>query len=166
MMSSFLEGIAGVVDPPFDVIKFEGDAVFALAGDEVAPRGAELIDLVGRCYIDFTERRAAATENWVCTCNACARKDGLDLKFVVHHGEYFIQVTGGQCEALGPDVNVAHRLLKNSAVEAVGSMGYGLFTEATVAALGLPLDDAAVVIEPVDGRPVRARVMAMSAIPG
>jgi Protein of unknown function (DUF2652) len=94
MMSRFLEGIASTIEPPLTVLKFEGDAAFAVAADDVTPRSAEMMDLIAGCYGDFVTRRAAAGQIWTCTCNACSRKETLDLKFVVHHGEYFIQTVG------------------------------------------------------------------------
>ncbi len=164
MMSRFLEGIASVIDPPFTLLKFEGDAAFAVAPDDISLRGAAMLDFIAGCYQDFVVRRAAAGQIWTCTCNACSRKETLDLKFVVHYGEYFIQVVGSQVEAVGPDVNVAHRLLKNSATDLVGSIGYGLFTEETVKALGLPLADAATLTETVDGeRHINTRVVPLPA---
>ena len=151
MMSSFLEGIASVIDPPFNVVKFEGDAAFAVAPDDITPRGVPMLDLISKCYEDFVDRRSAAGLIWTCTCNACSRRETLDLKFVVHHGEYFVQAVGSQIEVVGPDVNIAHRLLKNAAAELVGSLGYSLFTEATTEALALPLSDAASLTETIDG---------------
>lgn len=163
MMSRFLEGIASVIDPPFTLLKFEGDAAFAIAPDDISPRGTQMLDVIAGCYQDFVDRLAAAGEIWTCTCNACSRKETLDLKFVVHYGEYFIQVVGSQVEAFGPDVNIAHRLLKNSATDLVGPIGYSLFTEETVNALDLPLADAATLTETVDGeRHINTRVIPLS----
>ena len=160
MMSSFLEGIASVIDPPFNLVKFEGDAAFAVAPDDITPRGAPMLDFIRKCYEDFVDRRSAAGLIWTCTCSACSRKETLDLKFVIHHGEYFVQAVGSQIEAVGPDVNIAHRLLKNAAADLVGSVGYSLFTEATMDALALPLTDAASLTEIIDGkRPITARVI-------
>ena len=79
---------------------------------------------------------------------------------MVHHGEYFVQAVGSQIEVVGPDVNIAHRLLKNAAAELVGSLGYSLFTDVTTDALALPLTDAASMTETVDGdQPIATRVI-------
>ncbi len=119
-----------------------------------------MLDLISKCYEDFVDRRSAAGRIWTCTCNACSRRETLDLKFVVHHGEYFVQTVGSQIEVVGPDVNIAHRLLKNAAAELVGSLGYGLFTEATTDALFLPLTDAASLTGIIDGeQPIATRVI-------
>lgn len=151
MMSSFLQGIASTIDPPFWIVKFEGDAVFAVAEESFTPRGRVMIDLIGDCYRDFVARRDAAGLIWTCTCAACSGKGTLDLKFIIHHGEFFVQTIGTQVEAVGPDVNIAHRLLKNGAVEAVHSHAYALFTSSATDDLGLMLSEAVPLIETIDG---------------
>lgn len=160
MMASLLEGIADRVDPPFTVVKFEGDAAFAIALNDTTPSGEEMIHCVHDCYDDFAKRRSAASEVWTCNCDACSREKALDLKFIVHYGEVFLQQMGRQVDAVGPEINVAHRLLKNNATELVASSGYALFTDEAVDALELPLDGAARLDETVDdGRVVTARVI-------
>jgi class 3 adenylate cyclase len=164
MMAGLLEGIATRVDPPFTVLKFEGDAAFAVAADGSTPTGQRMLDCVDACYDDFTERRAAAGELWTCTCDACSRSETLDLKFIVHHGEFYVHQVGGRVEAVGPAINVAHRLLKNNAAAIVGTTGYALFTDEAVAALELPLAAAARLTEIVDdGRDIGARVVPLPA---
>lgn len=163
MMSGFLEGIASTLDPPMSVLKFEGDAAFAICTHEATPQGSQMMRLIEGCYSDFRSRLAAADQVWTCTCDACSRKDNLDLKFVVHHGGYYIQAVGRQVEAVGPEVNVAHRLLKTRAAEAVRTSGYALFTREAIDALDLDLEHAAQVNETVDdGRLIEARVVALS----
>jgi class 3 adenylate cyclase len=165
LMSSLLDGIASAVDPPFTLVKFEGDAVFAVGRDGVAPRGAAMLDCVMACYRDFVARRDEEGVTWTtCTCGACSRRGTLELKFVVHHGEFFVQPVGTHVDVLGPDVIVAHRLLKNGAADLVGSSAYGLFTEAVTNALALPLSDAMISTESVDGVEITARVVPLAVI--
>jgi Protein of unknown function (DUF2652) len=151
LMSNLLGGIVQQIEPPFTFVKFEGDAVFALVEDGSAPRGADFVGYITACYTEFTDRLDEAGLTWTCTCNACEVKKTLDLKFVVHHGSYFVQAIGSQIEVLGPDVTVAHRLMKNSAVEQVGSRAYALFTEAAETALDLQLGDGVRFTEQVEG---------------
>lgn len=162
MMASLLEGIAERVEPPFTALKFEGDAVFAVATDDTTPAGEAMIDCVRACYSDFTDRRSAAGEVWTCTCDACSGEKTLDLKFIVHHGEFFVQQVGRQIEAVGPEVNVAHRLLKNKAASLIGGSGYALFTTDSIEALDLALGEAIGLEEELDDqRHVSARVIAL-----
>lgn len=163
-ISGLLDGIATRVDPPFTFVKFEGDAVFAVAPGDVAPQAKEMLDCVEGCYRDFVERLAEARVVWTCTCNACSRQNTLDLKFVIHHGDYFVQAIGPRVDVLGPDVTIAHRLLKNSAASEVGSTAYALYTDAAVDALALPLSGAKTLNEAIEGmQPVSARVIPLTA---
>ena len=82
-----------------------------------------------------------------CECNACRRIPDLDLKVLIHFGEYLRQDVGGIAELLGSDVNLAHRLLKNHISEATGWRAYLLFTEQSVAHLGVSLPEAHAQIE-------------------
>ena len=53
----------------------------------------------------------------------------LDLKFMVHFGDYVIQNVAGIKDLLGTDVNLIHRLMKNHVAESKGWMSYALFTK-------------------------------------
>ena len=163
LMSSLLDGISTCIDPPFSLVKFEGDAVFAVANADVAPEHEAMLERVDACYHDFVERRAKAGLVWTCTCDACSKKDTLDLKFVVHYGEYFVQTIGSHVEVLGPDVTIAHRLLKNTAAAEVGSVAYALYTQAAAKALDLPLAGAKAIEETIEGmQSVTTRVIPLS----
>lgn len=143
LMSSLLDGIVSTVVPPFTLSKLEGDAVFVFADtDEGAPRGQEVVDIVGRSYAEFRRRLAEAGETMTCTCGTCSRASVLDLKFILHAGRFVVQDTAGSRELVGADVVLAHRLLKNSATDAVGRRAYLLMTEAAAASLGIPTDGA------------------------
>lgn len=143
LMSSLLDGIVERVVPPFTLAKIEGDAVFVFgAGTDAVPRGEALLDCVRACYAEFQSRRAQAGEIWTCTCNACVRAASLDLKFVLHAGRYVLQEIAGSRELSGPDVVMAHRLLKNGAAEVVGSGAYLLLSAAAASSLEVPVADA------------------------
>nr|MBA3630783.1 DUF2652 domain-containing protein [Actinomycetota bacterium] len=63
-------------------------------------------------------------------------------KFVLHHGEYIIQSIAGHQELLGPDVTVAHLLIKNHVTDHIGRAAYALFTESATAHLQVSLEHA------------------------
>jgi hypothetical protein len=143
LVSSLLDGIIERVVPPFTLSKVEGDAVFAFArDDEDLPRGAALLDCLSACYRSFRDRLEGAKEIWMCRCAACARVDGLDLKFVLHAGGYVVQSIGGGRELVGPEVVMAHRLLKNHAAEIIGHSAYALITEVAASRLAVPAGGA------------------------
>lgn len=147
VISSLLDGIVQCLVPPFTLSKLEGDAVFAYAtGDEV-PRGQALLDLIGTCYAGFRERVGTANSIWPCSCEACAQIHQLELKFVVHAGRFVIQSIAGRPELVGPEIVVAHRLLKSSAAEAVGQAAFLLITDAATEWLDVPADGSVPVVE-------------------
>ena len=118
------------------VNKLEGDAAFGYALDGELD-GSMLLDSIEECYFGFRRRLRGIEHSTNCSCNACAKAPELNLKFVVHHGEFIRRTSGRGEELTGHDVILVHRLLKNSASEALGLMGYALCTEACVNALGI-----------------------------
>jgi hypothetical protein len=143
MLSSLLDGIVGRIAPPFSLSKLEGDAVFAYATDATElPRGAGMLACLADCYTDFQERLVTAHGIWTCDCGACARSDALDLKFVLHTGSFVIQSIAGRQELVGPDVVMAHRLLKSRAAEVAERRSYALITAAAAAWFEIPGEDA------------------------
>ena len=158
VISSLLDGIVQRLVPPFTLSKLEGDAVFVYATDDSSPRGRALLDRIGACYAGFRERVATAQSVWPCECEACRRIDQLDLKFVLHAGTFVIQPIAGHDELVGPEVVVAHRLLKSRAADAVGQAAFALVTDAASELLDVPADGGVPVVEecepspPVSGR--------------
>lgn len=94
------------------VANIEGDCLFLYrAGRE--PTG-ELLSHVTALYEDFRGRITDVAARSTCQCGACSRTNDLTLKFIVHAGEFDTQKIGNREELIGPEVVVAHRLLKNS----------------------------------------------------
>jgi hypothetical protein len=157
-----LDGIVERLVPPFTLSKLEGDAVFAYSdGSTPVPRGQEALDCLDECYEDFRRRLEHARDRAECWCDACMTLDLLDLKFVVHAGVFVIQDIAGQRELVGPQVVVAHRLLKSRAPELVGHNGYALVTDAAADALEIPGEGAVELVETYDDATVSARVFAL-----
>jgi hypothetical protein len=143
LVSSLLDAIVGRLAPPFTLSKLEGDAVFAYAtSDADVPRGEELLACLGACYAAFRRLLADAHGVWTCRCAACMRIDQLELKFIVHAGAFVIQSIAGTAELVGPEVVMAHRLLKNDAASALGTGAYALLTAPAAERLGVPVDEA------------------------
>lgn len=143
LMSSLLDGIVQSVTPYFTLSKLEGDAVFAFArsGPDV-PHGEDILECIRACYATFRAQLADVGVVWTCRCDQCSIANGLDLKFVLHAGNFIIQEIGGNPELTGTDVVMAHLLLKSQAAEAVGSHAYALFTESAVDELAVPVGSA------------------------
>jgi hypothetical protein len=162
ILSGVLDGIVGRLVPPFTLSKLEGDAVFAYAdGTNPLPRGQAALDCISACYTDFRRRVDDARATYTCSCDACSRIDLLELKFVLHAGTFVIQEIAGHREVVGPEVVVAHRLLKSRAAELIGHSAYALVTDAASTALGIPDEDAVELVESYDDHSVNARVFAL-----
>jgi hypothetical protein len=124
------------LDPVINVNKVEGDAAFGYALDGELD-ATMLLDAVEECYFAFRGRLRGIEHAVSCTCPACTKVTDLDLKFVVHHGEFVRRASPRGEELTGNDVIVVHRLLKHGVTAALGLRAYALFTEACVEALGL-----------------------------
>lgn len=148
LVSSLLDGIITGVVPPFALAKLEGDAVFAYAlSAEGMPRGEDVLGCLRACYAAFRRRLEGARAVWSCRCDACARVESLDLKFVLHAGPFVVAPMGGGQELVGAEVVAVHRLLKNGAAAVVGSQAYALITDAAAAMLEVPRRDAVPLVE-------------------
>jgi len=128
ILSELLEVIILSLKPQLIIHKIEGDAVFAYAAENEIPRGESLFDLTEATYVAFRDKREAAHRRTTCTCQACRAIPTLDLKFVAHHGDYFVQDIMGTKELVGTDVNLIHRLLKNHLAETTSWKAYAMFT--------------------------------------
>jgi len=163
LLTSLLDGIVGRIAPPFTLSKLEGDAVFAFAAEgELGVRGQSVVDCLTACYEAYRARLDAARQVMACTCDACASIGGLELKFVLHHGEYVLQSIAGHQELLGPDVTISHLLLKNHVADLIGRSAYALVTESAAAHLDVPLERAVPITEQYEHyAPVRASVLTL-----
>lgn len=139
VLGELLQGLIDGLSPDFELVKVEGDAVFGTASaDTLDGRGTAVVDLLGEVYRQFIARRDVLRVTAVDDkCTECFAVAGLDLKAVLHRGFAVRQPIGGSPDLVGPAVNVAHRLLKNTVRDRIGSRAYVLVTEAAARALDL-----------------------------
>jgi Protein of unknown function (DUF2652) len=128
------EVVAGLI-PPLKLAAIEGDAVFAYGPVD---RGETVLEAVETTYVAFLRLRDVMHTRTTCPCNACRQIGSLDLKFLVHHGEYTLQGLTGTPNPIGSDVNLVHRLLKNTVGAETGWAAYVLLTQAALDAVGVP----------------------------
>ena len=147
ILSELLETIIGRMTKLLTLSKLEGDAVFTYVPESKVQRGETLMELVESTYVAFRDKTEVMRRHTTCECNACRAIPTLDLKFIVHHGDYVIQHIAGISELVGSDVNLVHRLLKNHVSEQTGWRGYLLCTEASLAHMGLPPEGMRVMTE-------------------
>lgn len=120
------------LSPPLRFVKLEGDAVFCYAPTETFGEGERLVELIEACYFDYSNRLDDMARATICQCSACAMIGSLGLKFVAHYGTFIVEKDGGREDLAGPDVILAHRLLKNSISESGGPSAYAFFTAAAL----------------------------------
>ena len=129
VMTQLLELILKRLEPPFEIAKLEGDAVFVYVEKDAQGKWStskndikdQLVDLFGA----FRQKLKSMSICQACTCGACDNLDKLRLKIVAHSGEVAQHRIGPFVELTGLDVIVVHRLLKNS----LTSNEYLLLTE-------------------------------------
>lgn len=127
-ISILLEAVIEKIASLFTIAKLEGDAVFAYLPEGQLPNCNVLFDLIDTTYATFRDSALALHSQATCPCKACQAIPTLDLKFLVHHGEYVLQQVAGIRDLLGTDVTLIHRLAKNSVSETKGWHGYVLLT--------------------------------------
>ncbi|MBI3160245.1 MAG: DUF2652 domain-containing protein, partial [Chloroflexi bacterium] len=137
VLAELLELLIQHTSPLLTLSKLEGDAIFCYTPRERVTRGESLLEMIEAIYAAFRARVESIQRHTTCECNACRMIPKLDLKFMVHFGEYIQQKVANISELLGSDVNLVHRLTKNDVTQATGWNAYALFSEAALGALGL-----------------------------
>lgn len=116
--------------------KLEGDAVFCYEHEGEA-EASTLMAMIESCYFAFAKRLRTIIRHTTCECNACRLIPQLNLKFMVHHGQFLIHEVAGSRELVGREVILVHRLLKNGVTEKTGLRGYALLTRPCVQRFGI-----------------------------
>ena len=137
VIEKVMRTIIGELTPALQLAEVEGDAVFVYGLEEAVTRGELILDLVDATYTAFRDLRRTMSRNAACSCQACQSIDHLDLKFVVHFGDFVLQDVTGRSKPLGSSVNLAHRLLKNHVTERTGWQAYALFSATTLERMGI-----------------------------
>ena len=136
IIADIMDTLVKALRPSFRLAKFEGDAAFVYTlADKVD--GSLLQDSIEAAYFAFRKRLRNIKQANSCECQACSRMQSLDVKFVVHHGEFIRQKMSGREELAGRDVILVHRLLKNDVGKTFGPRAYALFSDACVRAMGI-----------------------------
>ncbi len=135
ILEGLFEALLEKLETPLVLSNFEGDAILCYAPDSAVVQGHTILEAAENLYCAFAEALGTMERNTTCPCNACTKIPGLDLKLVIHHGEFVLQKMGDRRELTGPDVILTHRLLKNDVAAATGIKAYALVTERAVAAM-------------------------------
>jgi hypothetical protein len=140
VLAELLELIVARFQPMLSIVRLEGDAVFAHAPVEQIPRAESLIELIESTYTAFRDHVRGIVHRTTCECKACRAIPLLDLKFVVHFGDYMIQQVANIRELVGTEVNRLFRLTKNSITRETGWNAYVAYTAASLELIGVEPD--------------------------
>ncbi|MEA1786737.1 DUF2652 domain-containing protein [Arenibacter sp. GZD96] len=95
------------------VAEIEGDAIFFYHIGK-KPTIKELLAQAEQMFFKFHQHLKTYEHSRICQCGACASAHELTLKIVCHFGETTLRKVGKHTKLFGPDVTLAHRLLKNN----------------------------------------------------
>jgi len=136
-LTALLELLVENTCPPLVISRLAGDALISYGLRDSFFQGQTFIEKIEDTYVTFRKTIERLVLNNTCHCNACANISNLDLKFFIHYGTFGIQrISDDHDELVGSDVNLIHRLLKNSVTEKTGVRAYALFSEAAIQQLG------------------------------
>ena len=163
VLGALLDAVVEGVQPDFGVEELEGDAVFAVANaGSLDSRGDSVLGHLQNVHRAFRARRDDAARNATDhICVACPVAGNLDLKMVLHRGQAVRQMVGRRRELIGPAVNVAHRLLKNSIQARIGYRPYLFLTDAAATGLGLAEVGLSHREDYPDVGPIQGRIVAL-----
>jgi hypothetical protein len=136
-LTDLLELLVDHVMPPLIVSRLEGDAVFSYTLDPGFVSAQTFLEGIEDTYVAFRRAIDLMVLNNTCRCDACANVSALDLKFFLHYGTFALETIGDHEELMGSDINLIHRLLKNSVTAETGVRAYILCTDAAERALSL-----------------------------
>lgn len=107
-----IDAIVNAVGEEYEVAEIEGDAVLLIRKGP-APSKKAILNTCLTIFNAFHFQRQWMQQYAVCPCAACLAISNLTLKFVVHHGPLAEIKVGRFVKHSGPEMIVAHRLLKN-----------------------------------------------------
>jgi uncharacterized protein YndB with AHSA1/START domain len=110
ILAELMDGIAKSFGGKLSIDQVEGDALACTT----ERTDVEVVDWLRQTFRLFHGRLRDIRTATTCPCRACATVQDLGLKFIVHRGEFSRYEVAGRVQLHGNDVNVVHRLLKNT----------------------------------------------------
>lgn len=110
ILAELMEAISRSFGGKLTIDQVEGDALCCTT----ERTAVGVTDWLRGTYRVFHRRLRDIRLATTCPCRACATVQDLGLKFVVHRGSFSRYEVAGRVQLHGNDVNVVHRLLKNT----------------------------------------------------
>ena len=123
-LNYLIDAILQAVGEAYEVAEIEGDAVLLIKKGP-PPSKKEIRDICLKIFHAFHYQRKWMQQHTICPCGACQAIINLSLKFIAHYGPLGEIKVGRFVKPSGPEMIVAHRLLKNS----INNSEYLLLTE-------------------------------------
>jgi len=111
-INMLIDAMVKAIGDEYEVAEIEGDAVL-LVKKGPAPTRQEILTTCLNIFNAFHYQRKWMQQHMVCACGACQAIANLTLKFVAHHGPVAEISVGRFVKQSGPEMIIAHRLLKN-----------------------------------------------------
>lgn len=142
ILQKLLEGISQKIEPVFHTQDFDTDSVFAFVPEARINHFESLYRLVEDTYVEFKGNLTEISNHITCNCAACREVTSLDLKFMIHFGEYILSMVQDKPVLYGLDPTfVRKRGWKDVVSASVSWRGYVLFTEQCMTSLGIGADE-------------------------
>jgi uncharacterized protein YndB with AHSA1/START domain/class 3 adenylate cyclase len=110
ILAELMDAIARSFGGRLTIDQVEGDALCCTT----ERTDVQVADWLRETFRLFHRRLRDIRTATTCPCRACATVQDLGLKFVVHRGSFSRYEVAGRVQLHGNDVNVVHRLLKNT----------------------------------------------------
>src|SRR5574341_53472 len=141
VMADILSRLTERLVPPLHLSNLAGGALLVYMPEEELPRGETLLELIETTYASFRDTLRDIHRNTTCACKACLAIPTLDLKFLVHYGEYLIHHLAGSPELVGAAAQlIRDRVLKDQFNRNGEHRAYALFTSNSLERLGIQPD--------------------------
>jgi hypothetical protein len=145
IIEALFEAQLASISKPLQISNFQGDAILCFVAEKDVSNKKDLLAQIKKLYQAFSDEMAAMQIDPPCGCTACANVSSLDLKIFLHYGEFILRQFGDRSEILGPDVILAHRMMKNRVREATGITSYLLLSRQAYDRLKIGPEDFKVV---------------------
>lgn len=111
IINELLQVIADSIQSDFNLVEIEGDALLTYAEGHFDQGKLEAI--CGKAFSNFHYYLKVIERDRVCRCGSCQGASELSLKFIVHYGVFEEIKVSYLTKLSGPDMIIAHRLMKN-----------------------------------------------------
>lgn len=142
ILRSLLSSLVEQIGEPLHLWRMDGDAVLAYTTKNEFPTGETFLGICENLYNTFATLRQNIVANTTCTCKACANVAELDLKIMVHYGDFEEMQIGPMTDISGAEVILVHRMAKTDVKAVTGINSYALISDSAAKAMDI---DAALV---------------------